>query len=126
MQGLHWAGAPSCAECDGSGTRSVCVCQGTVSLATSGCRLRYSSAKVLAVGSSFWSANIAASWEALSAHAQPAVDDGENVVRGEIVGVDALESFVLDASLVIFVLLVEGEAKLAMSIARTRNLVITS
>ena len=43
-------------------------------------------------------------------HAETAVDDGEDVVRSEVVGVDGLEVLVLDAGLIVFALLVEGEA----------------
>src|SRR5260370_41845354 len=50
-------------------------------------------------------------------HAEPAIDDGEDVVSGEIVGIDRLESLVLDASLVILAMLIEVEAYFPMGSA---------
>ena len=50
-------------------------------------------------------------------HAETTIDDGEDVVRGEVVGIDGLEVFVLDAGFVVFALLVEGEAEFAVGVA---------
>src|SRR5580704_1742598 len=41
-------------------------------------------------------------------HAETTVDDGEDVVRGEVIGIDGLEVLVLDAGFIVFALLVEG------------------
>ena len=54
---------------------------------------------MLAVGSSFWSANLADSMAAFCLVAEAAVEDGELVVRGEIVGIDGLELLVCVAGL---------------------------
>ncbi len=53
--------------------------------------------------------------------AETAVQDGEDVVSGEIVGIDGLDDLVLGASLRIFVLLVEREAEFAVGVAGARE-----
>ena len=50
-------------------------------------------------------------------HAEAAIDDGENVMRGEIIGVNGLEGLVLDAGFIVFALLVEREAEFAVCVA---------
>ncbi len=55
-------------------------------------------------------------------HAEAAIDDGEVVVRGEVVGIDGLHVLVFGAGEVVFVLLVERESKLAMGVAGLREL----
>jgi len=48
---------------------------------------------------------------------KPPIEDGEVVVRGQVIGVNALNLLVFRAGEVIFVLLVEREAELAMGVA---------
>ena len=55
-------------------------------------------------------------------HAEPPVEDGEVVVRGEIVGVDGLDALIFCSRLLILVLLIEGEAEFTVGIARLRKL----
>src|ERR1017187_10387982 len=55
-------------------------------------------------------------------HAQAPIDDGENVMRGEVVRIYRLNILVLRARLIVFVHLIKRESKFAMSIARTRVL----
>ena len=49
--------------------------------------------------------------------AEAAIEDGEVVVGGEVVGVDGLDLLVLGAGVRVLVLLVEGEAELAVGVA---------
>ena len=53
--------------------------------------------------------------------AEAAVEDGEDVVSGEVVGIDGLEDLVLGAGLVVFALLVEREAEFAVGVAGARE-----
>ena len=55
-------------------------------------------------------------------HAEPAIDDRKNVVRRQIVGIDRLQGLVLRSRLVVLMLLIKRESKLAMRIARAREL----
>ena len=55
-------------------------------------------------------------------YAKSAIENGEVVVGGEIVGIDGLNVFVLGSREVVLVLLVEGESELAMGVAGLREL----
>ena len=76
---------------------------------------------MLALGSSFWSAKMAACWSSLILEAQAAIQDGEDVVGGEVVGVDGLDDFVLGTCLGVFVLLVKRKPEFTVGVARTRE-----
>ena len=52
--------------------------------------------------------------------AEPAIEDGELVVGGEVVGIDGLEFFVLFAGLRVVVRLVVAEAEFAQAVFRER------
>ena len=64
---------------------------------------------------------LAASFRGFRLHAEAAVDDGQDVVGGKVVGVDGLDGLVLGPGVVVLVLLVVAEAELAVGVAADRG-----
>ena len=53
--------------------------------------------------------------------AEATIEDGEDVMGGQVVGVDRLDDLVFGARLLVLVFLVKGETQLAVGISRTRE-----
>ena len=105
----------------GSPVRSW-VCQTTHSLATSGCLRRNIEGVGAGGGIVFLVGELGGLDGGLLLFAEAPVEDGELVVRGEIVGIDGLELLVLSAGVGIVVRLVVGEAEFAEAVFGQRIL----
>ena len=55
-------------------------------------------------------------------HAQSAIDDRKNVMRRKVIGIDRLHGLVLSPRLLILVLLIKRETKLAVRVTGTGKL----